>query len=216
MKTISKNVGMMAITLVAVSLSGAFAIADEFQDTQLEQTRGAIYGHIEARVIDENGNVKQYIQSDNRIVGNGTDTLVVNGFSPVGGFIGSIGDPALGPSTHMQLGIGTTNDATFSPTAIALETATANCIDTFTGVANSATVNGGFAESFFTLSATFDTTDGPANNCIGPTFTEAGLFDAVSGSGTADMFARGFFSTAVVLGSSDSLDVDWDFTFTDS
>jgi len=214
MKTISKNVGMMALTLVAVSLSGAFVIADDFQDTQLEQTRGAIYGHIEARVIDENGNVKQYIQSDNRIVGNGTDTLVVNGFSPTPAFTGSI-VTTLGPMTHMQLGVGTTSDAAFSSTAIALDTATASCIDTFSGAANSAVDNGGFAESTAVLSTTFDSSTG-AGACIGPVLAEAGLFDASTGSGTDNMFARGLFSATVTLAGSDSLDVDWTFTFTDS
>lgn len=212
MKTNSKNVFIVAIALVAVSLSGTFALADDFQGSQLEKQRSGIYGHITATVIDENGNVKQYIQTDNRIVGNGTDTLLVNAFSPAGGFTGSvIGGTAM---THMQLGTGTQSDAAFAWDATALQTATANCITTFQGSANSAQSNGGFAETTATLSASFNSTVNAA--CLSTGFEEAGIFDGAGGSGTDVMFARGSFGgNTVTLVGSDNLDVDWTFTFTD-
>ena len=208
MKTISKNVGIVALALVAVSLSGTFALADDFQGTQLEKQSGGIYGHLEAKVIDENGNVKQYTQTDNRIVTNGTDTLVVNSFAPSGGFTGGI-TTTLGPSTYMQ--IGTSGAADTSTTQVLLGPV-GGCVPvTFTGVAANGLDNGGFAESIATLSATFS----GAGACA-TTFNEAGLFDGSTGSGTDNMFARGVFGSSVTLAVTDSLDVDWTFTFTDT
>ncbi len=219
MKTNSKNVFIVAIALVAVSLSGTFALADDFQGAQLERDGIGFYGHLEAKVTDENGNVKQYIQTDNRIVGNGTDLLITRAFSPSGGFTGTI-STGIGPMTNMQLGTGTDDDATFSGGATGLQTPAAGCITTFTGTANNATLSGGFAQSSATLSATFDSSVG-AGACMSGSVTnliEAGLFNGATGSGTDDMFARGYFGAGndVTLSGSDTLDVDWTFTFTDT
>lgn len=206
MKLITKNTSIFAITLVAVSLTGSFAIADEFQGTQLEEQKGQVYGHVKATMYDADGNVKQYTQSDNRIVENGLDMLAINTFSPSGGFSGGI-NTALSAVTHMQLGSGTTEVVATANTI----TAIASCNpDTFTGTGSGASGS----STSVTLSATF-TTAGDGAGCA-TTIGEAGLFDGSTGSGTDDMFAQNAFASTVPLTSNDQLDVDWTFTFTDT
>jgi len=206
MKLITKNVGIFAVALVAVSLTGSFAIADEFQGMQLGEQRGTVYGHVTTTLYNADGNVIQYTQSDNRIVENGLDMLMINTFSPAGGFAGGI-NTALTPVISMQVGTG-----------VAEVLATANVItsivgcnaDTFTGTGAGATAS----STSVTLSGIF-TTAGDGAPCA-TTLGEAGLFDGATGSGTDDMFAQNAFSTTVALTSTDQLNVDWTFTFTDT
>jgi len=205
MKLNTKNTSIFVVALVAVSLTGSFAVADEFQGNHGPQNDGiGLQGHIVATVYDNDGNVKQYMQSDNVIVNRGIDKLFTETFSPSSPFIGGINTTAAA-ITHMQLGVGV---AELGVGAVALGTATAGCIDTFTGVGA-----GGGAP--LGLNATFTTADG-AGACIGPVLGEAGLFDGVQGSGGAAMFSQNAFSSTVTLGASDQLDVDWTFTFTDT
>jgi len=203
MKQNTKNTGIFVVALVAVSLTGSFAIADEFQGEQSPQRDGVgLQGHVVATLYDADGNVKQYLQSDNVIVNRGIDKLFTETFSPSSPFTGGINTTAAA-ITHMQLGTGVTELGTG---ATALGTSVA-CIDTFTGVG----AGGGAALG---INATFTSADGAG--CVGPTLGEAGLFDGVTGSGSAAMFAQNAFSSTVILGASDSLDVDWTFTFTDT
>ena len=207
MKTNSKNVGIVALALVAVSLSGTFALADDFQGTQLEKQSGGIYGHLEAKVIDENGNVKQYVQTDNRIVVRGTDMIVTNTFLPSSAWTGTI-NATVAPVTHMQ--IGDTGGADTSTTS-ALLGAVGGCNPVaITAFANAGADVATFARTTTIISATFS----GAGACA-TSFLEAGLFDSDEGSGITTMFARGTFAS-VTLAATDSLDIDWTFDFTDT
>lgn len=206
MKLKAKNVGIFAVALVAVSLTGSFAIADEFQGMQLGEQRGTVYGHVTTTLYDADGNVKQYTQSDNRIVENGLDMLAINTFSPAGGFGGTI-DATLTPVISMQVGSGV---AEVAATANVI-TAIASCAaDTFTGTGAGASGS----STSITLSGIF-TSAGDGVGCE-TTIGEAGLFDDAGGSGAGDMFAQNAFSTTVLLTSTDQLNVDWTFTFTDT
>lgn len=206
MKLNTKNTSIFAVALTAVALTGSFALADEFQGNEGPQHDGVgLQGHVVATVYDADGNIKQYMQSDNVIVNRGIDKLFVQTLSPSSPFTGGINTTSAA-ITHMQLGTGTSELGTG---ATALGGAVAGCIDTFTGVGA-----GGGAP--LGLNATFDSTDG-GGACIGPTLGEAGLFDSANGSGAGGaMFAQNAFSSTVILGASDSLDVDWTFTFTDT
>ena len=207
MKLITKNVGIFAVALVAVSLTGSFAIADEFQGTQLGEQTATVYGHVTATVYDVDRNVKQYMQTDNVIVNNGLDMLAINTFTPSAPFTGGI-NASLSDVTHMQVGLGTTQ---LGATANALGTAIATCTpDTFTGTG--AAASAGVAT--VTLQGIFDVA-GDGAGCQ-DTLGEAGLFDSSSGSGVTSMFAQNAFSPSVALGASDQLQVDWTFTFTDT
>lgn len=206
MKLITKNVGIFAVALVAVSLTGSFAIADEFQEMQLGEQTGTVYGHVTTTLYNADGNVIQYTQSDNRIVENGLDMLAINTFSPAGGFTGGI-NTALTPVISMQVGSGV---AEVAATANVI-TAIASCnADTFTGTGAGASGS----STSVTLSGIF-TTAGDGAGCAA-TIGEAGLFDGATGSGTDDMFAQNAFASTVILTSTDQLNVDWTFTFTDT
>jgi len=190
------------MTVVAIGAIGTFALADDSFDSQsIEETmdRQSLYGHAEARLVDADGNIKAYTQSDNRIVNQGLDMLIINTFSPSSAFTGGI-DTALGAVSHMQIGTGTseaTNPATNTITPIG------GCAPvTFT--ANNATTHA------ITLSSTF------SGATCAATVGEAGLFDGSTGSGTDDMFAQNAFASTIGFTASDSLDVDWTFTFTDN
>jgi len=207
MKQIPKNFSIMAIALVAVSLTGSFAVADEFQGERLATQEAGMYGHITAKVLDENGNVKQYVQSDNKIVQNGVDMLVINTLVPSAAYTGGI-DTTLGDVQWMQVGTGAGAGTSADNTL----TTIGGCSPvTFTGTSAGGSDSGGFATTSATLTATFS-----GASCADPAVAEAGLFDGATGSGTDDMFSRGIFGSTVNLGAADSLDVDWTFTFTDT
>jgi len=206
MKQIPRNVSIMAMALVAVSLTGSFAVADEFKGGQIATQEAGMYGHITAKVLDETGNVKQYVQSDNKIVQNGVDMLVINTLVPSSAYTGGI-DTALGDVQYMQIGTGSGAGTSADNTI----TTIGGCAPvTFTGTGAGASDSVGFATTSVTLSSTFS-----GASCAA-TVAEAGLFDGSTGSGTDDMFSRGIFGSSVVLGAADSLDVDWTFTFTDT
>ncbi len=195
----------MVVALVAVSLTGSFAIADEFQGGQIAKEKAGIYGHITAVVHDESGNVKQYVQTDNAVVQNGVDMLFINTLVPSAAYTGGI-DTTLGDVQWMQIGTGVVAPVGGDNTI----TAIGGCgTQTFTGTGSGAAGNP--ASSAVTLTATFS-----GATCADLAVGEAGLFDGAGGSGPDDMFSRGVFGTTVNLGAADSLDVDWTFTFTDT
>ena len=194
---------MIMIAVAAVGTSGTFALADTF-DSQSDSTTKdsqAMFGHVEATVYDEDGNIKAYTQSDNKIVNNGLDMIMVNTFAgtPTGGIAN------LGPASNIQLGSATAEETL---TAAKTITAIASCApDTFTGVS----AGGGAA---ITLTSTFTSADDGAG-CL-TTIGEAGLFNGATGSGTDSMFAQNKFASTVTLSGTDSLVVNWSFTFTDN
>ena len=206
MKLIAKNVGIFAVALVAISLTGSLALVDEVQGMQLGEQKASVYGHVTATLYDADGNVKQYTQTDNRIVENGLDMLVINTFSPLSAFTGGI-NAALTPVISMQVGSGTTEVAA----TVNVITVIATCAaDTFE--ADGAGASG--SATSITLSGIFTSADDGVG--CETTIGEAGLFDDAGGSGAGDMFAQNAFGTTVLLTSTDQLNVDWTFTFTDT
>ena len=196
---------MLMMAVVAIGISGTFALADDSQPIGNTVDSQALFGHVEATVYDENGNIKFYTQSDNKIVNNGLDMIMVNTFSPSSTITGAI-DSSIGPVTHMQLGLATTEEASASANTI---TPTSGTCTPSTFLADSAGAGGAV-----TLSATFTIAGGGAG--CGEVIQEAGLFDAVTGSGVANMFAQNAFASPVDLEGTDSLVVNWAFTFTDN
>lgn len=209
MKT-SKNIGMLMIAVAIIGTSGTFALVDGSLDSQSIDTTvdtQGLFGHVEATVYDEDGNIKAYTQSDNKIVNNGLDMIMKNTFSPAGGHTGGI-STALGQVTHMQLGIGTAEVAA-GINIITVASVSGTCTaDTFT----SSAAGGGAA---ITLTGTF-TIAGDGTGGCGDVLGEAGLFDGSTGSGIDDMFAQNAFASTVDLAGTDSLVVNWTFTFTDN
>lgn len=203
-----RNLAMVMVVAAAIGGSGTFSMLSNVTADSSMQSGVKMYGHVTATLLDESGNVKQYSQSDNIIVNDGLEALVYRGISPSSALPG--GGNSTGTNnafTHMQLGTGTTAVAS---TATALGTAISGCIDTFTGVSNTETLGN---RVVLTLTSTFSSTD--SANCL-TTVGEAGIFDGVAGSGSATMFAQNAFSQTITLAGSDSLQVDWTYTFADT
>lgn len=201
-----RNLAMVMIVAAAIGGTGSFSMLSNVTADSSMESGVKMYGHVTATLIDESGNVKQYSQSDNIIVNDGLEALVFLGLSPSSAFTGNSTNSATA-FTHMQLGTGTTGVAS---TASTLGTAISGCIDTFTGVANTETVGNNVV---VTLTSTFSSAD--SANCL-TTVGEAGVFDGSTGSGTDEMFAQNAFSSQITLAGSDSLQVDWTYTFSDT
>lgn len=199
----SKNLGMLMIAVVAVGISGTFALADDSLDSltiteTVDQT--SIYGHVVATVYDEFGSVKAYSQGDNIIVNGGLDMILNNLIGPV---IANISNATMGDISHMKIGTGTSE---LGATATSITDITDCNADVITADSS--------AVGVVTLSATF-TTAGDGSGCAA-IIGEAGLFDGPTGGSSDTMFAQNSFSGTVTLTSNDSLDVDWTITFTDA
>ena len=191
------------IAVAAMGITGTFALADDsFNSQTFSETvdRGLIYGHVEATLYDEFGNVKAYTQSDNTIVDVGLDMILNNLIEPV---IGGISNATLGDVSHMQIGTATVEAGATNSTIDAISGCTTTVI-----TASSSDIGVVLLEATFTVGAN-------GANC-NTTIGEAGLFDGATGSGSDSLFAQNKFASTVPLGADDSLDIDWTFTFTDN
>ena len=191
------------IAVAAMGITGTFALADDsFNSQTFSETvdRGLIYGHVEATLYDEFGNVKAYTQSDNTIVDVGLDMILNNLIEPP---ITGISNATLGDVSHMQIGTATVEAG-----------ATNSTIDAISGCITTAITASSSGTGVVLLEATF-TVGINGSNC-GTAIGEAGLFDGATGSGSDSLFAQNKFASTVPLGVDDSLDIDWTFTFTDN
>jgi len=73
MNTLSKNVAILALTVVAISSGGAFAMIQDDQAPQITDDGAKIFGHLEIVARDADGNIKAYRQTDNLVVTNGLE-----------------------------------------------------------------------------------------------------------------------------------------------
>ena len=191
-----KLLAMLAITVVAVSSTGAFAFVDnETQASANGVTDGpTILGHIEVTVMDETGNIKEYRQTDNLVVTRGLDGFSERMFSA----------DLYGHNSGLfnNIGVGTGTDA-----ATAGDTA----LQTQQGMKRLGAVAQA-ANSGATISFTYPASGtGSLNNNTGTVaITESVLTDSAINA-TGNLFARQTF-TAVNVGQSDSLAISWTIT----
>ena len=210
---IGKNMGILLLSITVI-LSAATFLTTQTLDKSTNDV-GFLMGHMTLKVIDENGYVKDYRQTDNVIVIGGWDALVENAFEgdflfdPDGSEdVGSLNATAPGAFSHIGIG----SDST---TAINIDTALKSeltgCPRSTLGiVADNATNAAGSSSITVSLFGGFNE---PADiDCQGTAINEAGLFNGTQAQNTA-MFARNTFSTVPALGSFDFLEIDWDFTF---
>ncbi len=193
MKT-QKTYALLVVAVAAISSGLTFQAFDFVEDSPTGTADiSGVFGHLTATLYDEDGYVKAYRQTDNRIVDEGLDLLADRTFgttlAPVvadivdtmaigtGGVASAVGDIDL--TSRAGLG-GACGNQTFA----FIEGATG------TGLVN------------VTATSTFLGTNG----CDG-TINEAALFDALGGS-SGNMFARQSFAN-IVLGGSDQLDITW-------
>jgi len=195
MNTLSKNVAILALTVVAISSGGAFAM---IQDNEVPQTTSddvKVLGHVEVVARNADGEIKAYRQTDNLIVTNGFECAAQDLFGATQSGCGSIG-------IFDKIGVGTA-------------TAAAILGDTDIGVlaSNKRIDADGVADSGQT-GAVIDATwlANTLKNGTGTTaIVESGLFDSITNS-SGNMFARQTF-TAINVGASDTLTVTWTVTF---
>lgn len=186
---------MLAITVAAVSSTGVFAFVDnETQTTANGMTDSTgLLGHIEVVVRDESGNIKEYRQTDNKIVDVGLRSFSQDLFGAPQGL-------TLGIFDKIGVGTGTTGVVAGNTN---LETQRGN---KQLGTVTVDNVLGAKISRTFAASGASD-----LNNATGTiAITEATLHDNHINA-TGNLFARQTF-TAVNVGISDSLTVDWTIT----
>ena len=199
MKT--QHAAMFAIVAIAAGTGGIFSgFSVSADNSEAYSESGNIMGHITMVVTDENGNIKDYIQTDNLVVDEGIDTMGDLIFPDIN--LNSNGTD--GKFDWVGIGTGATGAAAGNTGE---ETVIATCQrvqdGTVTGVS---TVSG---EITVTVDASFS-----GSVCTGA-ITEAVLTN--SGTGTSadagELLARQTFS-AVNVGASDTLTVSWEITLT--
>lgn len=195
------GVGMVSSTVFATPL-----LLAQSEKTENSNTFG-IMGHVELVAHDADGNIKQYLQTDNIIVNNGEDCLAEAMFnvtsSSCSGTGFHVGGQGPGDGGFTWLGIGTNaTPAAEDDTALGAETGS-RLDENDTGGAPSVTSSTGTgAGSVATVVLSEVFTPGAV------TIAEAGLFDASTGG---NMLARQQF-TGIPLGASDQLTVQWTVT----
>lgn len=189
------NITIIVIVGVFGFLLGSFGINSSTNDISLQTDSVMAIGHLELVLKDADGNIKQYLQTDNLIVDQGLNTMIdlifptidLNNNSTEGKF--------------NVLGIGA------SPSAVS--TSDTGLISPVSGCANATAFISGFGASSpiganVTLGVIFNATDG----CVG-TFQEAVIQNDLGSTGQA--LARQVFSS-ITLAGDDELDVTWDIT----
>lgn len=199
MKT--QHTALFALVAIAAGTGGIFSgFSVSADNSEAYSESGLIMGHITMVVSDENGNIKDYIQTDNLVVDEGIDTMGDLIFPD----INLNGNATDGKFDWIGIGTGSTAAAAGDTGE---QTLISGCNrvqdDTVTGD------SGTSGEITVTVDASFS-----GSNCAGAV-TEAVLTNSGTG-GAADageLLARQVFS-AVNVGSSDTLTVSWEITLT--
>jgi len=203
--------GVMIVAGIGVGLASSTIFVTPLLLAQAQETDTSdhfgIMGHIEFIATDSDGNIKQYIQTDNTVVNIGENCMgellfdvdmtgvTADECTGTGTTTGSHGSNANG-FTFLGIGTGATGEAENN---VALATETGSRIQETSQVPTGSTGASGTSGQVV-LSEVF--TPGAL------TITEAGLFDA---STAGNMLARQLF-TGIPLGASDQLTVQWTIT----
>ena len=199
MKTLlPKQLGVMLVAIVAITAMATYGITSYEDSLETQRSTAQLLGHVEVIIRDSEGFVKAYRQSDNAIVSNGM-TIIANQV-----FHGA--NTTSGRVSHMDIGRDNTGMA-WNNAALGDDIGGSCARQEVTWTKNSPVDSGGFAQVSVNGTATFT-----GANCADGSIDEAGVFTLASGG---EMFARNTFNT-VDLQSADSLQLNWDFVFTDS
>ena len=220
MLSFGKNMGILLLSITVILTAATFLTTQNLIESSSTNDVGFVLGHVTVTVLDENGFVKDYRQTDNVIVNSGWNTIVQNSFvnhdfngNPIA-MAGGI--PSTSTAfTHMGIGTGSgtldANNADIATPAIdvsgtnvacprsLIEVSSAGSSGTGPGVGSTITVN---------VFAEFDGAE-----CEGSAeINEAGVFNAAGIPG-GEMLARNVFTGVTALGALDVLEIDWTFTF---
>ena len=197
-----QQAAMFAIVAVAAGIGGIFSgFSVSADDSEAFSESGLMLGHITLIVTDENGNIKDYVQTDNLVVDEGIDTMGDLVFPD----IDLNGNGTDGKFDWIGIGTGGATVAAAGDDGEQTVISTCNRVQDATVTGTSA-VSG---EITVTVDASFS-----GSSCAGA-IDEAIL--ANSGTGAAanagETLARQVFSD-VNVGSSDTLTVSWEITLT--
>ncbi len=186
---------ILVIAVAAVSSGLTFQAIGVGEDAPAGTAdESGIYGHITATLYDEDGNVKAYRQTDNRIVDRGLDVLADLVFGTSLTTTPSVID-------IMAVGVSGTASAV-GQTDLLDRTGLSGCTN--------ATLTWSEGATGPSLVNVTETASFLGNAGCNAGIQEAGLFDANNGN----MFARQSFSV-INVGSSDQLDITWSVQIND-
>ena len=190
----------IAIVMVGVFgfLLGSFGINSANNDNSLQTESVLAVGHLQLILKDTDGNIKQYLQTDNLIVNEGANTMADLIFSGLGPALNLNANATDGKFGFIGIG-GVSSPETKDNTA--LLSPVTGCFRNSTFVSGNG-ASGSGAEIF--LDTIFTGFDG----CSG-TFGEAVLANSLTGG---EILSRITFTPSIVIGSTDVLNVFWDIT----
>ena len=193
MKT--QQAAMFAVVAVAATVGGIFSAYPTTENSGLYSESNNVMGHITLTVADADGNIIDYVQTDNLVVDVGIDTMGDLIFPDIN-LNGNSTD-----SKFSWIGIGEGSTAAAAGNT-GIETAISGCARVQDGTVTGVSTTSG--EITVTVDGSFS-----GATCAGAV-TEAVLMnDGTSG----ELLARQVFST-VNVGASDTLTVSWDITLT--
>ena len=187
---------MVFVAVIVGTIGGAYGFVQDAQITDSQNEAISINGHVEMVVRDADGNIKEYLQSDNLIVDIGRQTMADLMFPN----IDENSNATDNEFSYIGIGNSATTEASTQTDVLGPITSCAREQDTsVTAVTNAGT------NVVVTINASFL---GSAN-CDDPAVSEAVLANAVTGG---EILARKLFASTVNLGTSDTLDVTWTIT----
>ena len=194
MKT-QNTYAILVIAVAAVSSGLTFQAIGLSEDAPVGTAdQSGIYGHLTATLFDEDGYVKAYRQTDNRIVDVGLDVIADLVFGTSLTSSPSVIDV-------MAIGVSGTSSAA-AQTDLIDRTGLGSCVNATVTFTEGATGAG--------LVNVTDTVSFLGSGGCNAGIQEAGLFDAQSGN----MFARQSFGL-ITVSSSDQLDITWSIEIND-
>ena len=223
MKITMTNTRVLMVTLIIASVGGTFAIVEGL-DLTFDQTNNSpgtgmlLTGNVKVTQFDEAGNIIAYRQTDNHIVRHGMEIIMGQVFNQMNE---SYAVPVR-PVSHMEIGIAGENvyasALRWNDTDINTPVG-GGCIRQVATIDNVTQGNshksGSSCSPATACSAQMNVTATASFSgaqCAIASIDEAGIFnDPAAGL----MFARNTFGS-VTLNMLDTLQLDWEFTFTDS
>ncbi|MCH8086169.1 MAG: hypothetical protein IIC15_07125 [Thaumarchaeota archaeon] len=219
--TIALFAGMFAVTVGILGFSGNSATANMISALPQSQDNVGMLGHVEYKVLDEFGNIKQYMQNDNIVVQVGKDCVARAVFD-------TDVDPGACPTNaeFQYIAIGNKTGGTIDDTQVTLEgnaCATASVDGEMARklVTPTFTASGSGTGTIVTLDLSSNPFTFGASNATA--VIDSGIFNAntspdgegqCSALGTTEMFAIQQLNvgTGISVSDGDSLSVKWTIT----
>lgn len=241
MKSVTTDKRILMTIMVIASIGGTLAVVQGFalvnDNSQTSFTSGPLLtGNVKVFQYDKDGNIIAYRQSDNHIVREGMEVIMAQVFGGIN-TTANYPTPTLGlphPIRYMQIGTGGEFRLLHNNTDIYLPIA--SCVRQFATITNTTAqgahkypgaCNDGGTLCSAQMNVTAVASFLGSASCNVNSIDEAGIYDNSTvttvgmtnawgaGNGGGYMFARNTFGS-VNLGALDTLQLQWEFTFTDS